>query len=104
MEKRRIVFKIGITYETPTEKVKRVPEMIKEIIEKAELAELDRVHFKEFGDFSLNFEIVYYLKSPDYNDYMNTQQEINLAIKKKFEEEKIEFAYPTQTIFISKNN
>jgi len=50
----------------------------------------------------LDFEVVYYLNSSDYNKYMDTQQEINLAIKEKFEKESIKFAYPTQTIFINK--
>ncbi len=102
MERRRIVFSFGITYETPTEKVKKIPDIVKEIIEKIELTELDRVHFKEFGDFSLNFEIVYYLNSSDYTKYMDIQEEINLALKEQFEKEGIEFAYPTQTIFFNK--
>jgi len=101
MEKRRAVFSLGVIYETPTEKLKRVPQIIKEIIEKVELAEIDRVHFKEFGDFSLNFEVVYYVKSSSYYDYMDTQQEINFAIKERFEKEGIEMAYPTQTIFLN---
>ena len=63
---------------------------------------LDRVHFKQFGDFSLNFEVVYYLKPGDYNAYMDTQQRINLAIKDAFEKEGIEMAFPTQTIFLNK--
>ncbi|NOY35919.1 MAG: mechanosensitive ion channel family protein [bacterium] len=102
MEKRRIAFSFGVLYETPNEKLKKVPEMVKEIIGGEELAELDRVHFKEFGDFSLNFEVVYYVSSPDYNDYMNTQQSINFALKEAFEKEGIEFAYPTQTVFVKK--
>jgi small-conductance mechanosensitive channel len=67
-----------------------------------DIAKLDRVHFKEFGDFSLNYEVVYYLDSRDYNVYMDTQQQINFALKEQFEKEKIVFAYPTQTIFIKK--
>jgi len=102
MEKRRIVFAFGVLYETPTEKLKKIPILIKDIIDKVELAEIDRVHFKSFGDFSLNFEAVYYLNSSDYNQYMDTQQEINLAIKEQFEKEGIVFAYPTQTIFVNK--
>ncbi|MCK4782019.1 mechanosensitive ion channel family protein [Candidatus Parcubacteria bacterium] len=102
MEKRRIIFGFGVTYEISTEKLKRIPNIIKEIIAKAELAEIDRVHFKEFGDSSLNFEIVYYLNSSNYVDYMNTQQEMNFAIKERFEQEGIEMAYPTQTIFLNK--
>ena len=102
MERRRIVFVFGVTYETPTEKVKKIPSIIKDIIEKTELADIDRVHFKEFADFSLNFEVVYYLKTSDYAEYMDTQQEINLAMKEHFEKEQIEFAYPTQTVFVHK--
>ncbi len=102
MEKRRIVFTFGVLYETPTEKIKKIPALIKDIIDKVDLAEIDRVHFKAFGDFSLNFEVVYYLNSSDYNQYMDTQQEINLAIKEQFEKEGIIFAYPTQTVFINK--
>ena len=65
---------------------------------------LDRVHFTEFGDFSLNFNIIYYLRTKDYAKYMDTQQEINFAIKEAFEKEGIEMAFPTQTIFLNKEN
>ncbi len=107
MKKRRIAFTIGVTYDTPVEKLKRIPNMIKEIIDEKKLPyvdSLDRVHFKEFGDFSLNFEIVYYMKTRDYVKYMDMQQEINLAIKEAFEKESIEIAFPTQTIFLNKEN
>lgn len=102
MEKRRIVFTFGVLYETPTEKIKKIPALIKDIINKVDLVEIDRVHFKAFGDFSLNFEAVYYLNSSDYNQYMDTQQEINLAVKEQFAKEGIIFAYPTQTVFVNK--
>ena len=102
MEKRRIVFAFGVIYETPAEKLKEIPDIVKNIINSVNLAETDRIHFSKFGDFSLDFEVVYYLNSSDYNQYMDTQQQINLAIKQEFEKEKIEFAYPTQTIFINK--
>jgi small-conductance mechanosensitive channel len=102
MERRRIVFSVGVTYDTPYEKLKKIPDMIKEIIGKQKMAEVDRVHFKAFGDSSLNYEIVYYVKVGDYNTYMDTQQAINLAIVEAFEKEKIEIAYPTQTVYVRK--
>ena len=102
MEKRRIVFTFGVVYETPTEKVRKIPDIVKNIINSVNLAETDRVHFNKFGDSSLNFEVVYYLNSSDYNEYMDVQQQINLAIKQEFEKKKVEFAYPTQTVFINK--
>ncbi len=102
MKRRRANFTIGITYETPIEKLKKIPKIIKKIFQEIDLVELSRVHFKEFADFSLNFEVVYYVNSKDYLDYMNSQQEINFKIKKAFEKEKIEMAYPTQTVFVRK--
>ncbi len=102
MRKRRVHFKFGVVYETLTEKLKRIPAMVKKIFDRIELADLDRIHFKEFGDFSLNFEVAYYVAMGDYNKYMDVQQEINLAIKQEFEKEGIEFAYPTQTVFVNK--
>ena len=62
----------------------------------------DRSHFKDYGDFSLNFETVYYVTDPDYNLYMDIQQAINLEIHKTFEQASIEFAYPTQTLFLER--
>ncbi|MBN2454803.1 mechanosensitive ion channel family protein [Candidatus Woesearchaeota archaeon] len=102
MERRRVVFKFGITYSTPVKKMKKIPAMVGEIFKKVKLADLDRVHFKEYGDFSLNYEVVYYVNTSDYNKYMDTQQEVNLDLKETFEKEGIEFAYPTQTIFLNK--
>jgi small-conductance mechanosensitive channel len=104
MSKRRIVFSFGVVYETPVEKLRKIPAIVKEIIDKVELADLDRAHFRDFGDFSLNFEVVYYLESGDYNTYMDVQQKINLALKERFEKEGIEFAYPTQTVFVNKSS
>ncbi len=102
MRERRIVFKVGVTYDTPYEKLNRIPEMIKRVIEKQKETRVDRVHFKEFGDSSLMYEVVYYVLSGDYTKYMDIQQAINLAIVEKFEKEKIVIAYPTQTIYIEK--
>jgi small-conductance mechanosensitive channel len=102
MERRRIHFTFGVVYQTPTKKLKKILQIVKDIFDEIELADLDRVHFKEFGPFSLNFEVAYYVDTGDYNKYMDTQQKINFALKEKFEKEGIEFAYPTQTIFLNK--
>lgn len=102
MKKRRILFHLGLTYDTPVKKLEKVPTIIKKIIEKEKVCDFDRANFQSYGDFSLNFEIVYYLTVPDYNAYMDIQEKINLEIKKAFEKEKIEFAFPTQTVYYSK--
>lgn len=102
MNERRIVFSVGVIYGTPKEKLAAMPDMIREVVEAQKDVRLDRAHFKSFGDFSLNYEVVYYMLVPDYNAYMDTQQAINLAIYERFAAEGIEFAYPTQTLFLEK--
>lgn len=102
MQKRRIQFAFGVTYDTPVTKLKKIPAIVKKIIDDIKITKFDRTHFKEFADSSLNFEVVYYIDSNVYNVYMDTQQAINLAIKEQFEKEGIEMAFPTQTIHLNK--
>ncbi|UCH11884.1 MAG: mechanosensitive ion channel family protein [Candidatus Omnitrophota bacterium] len=102
MGKRRVVFKLGVTYQTPLEKLKVMPEIIENVIKNVKDTTFDRAHFASYGDFNLVFEVVYYVMSRDYNKYMDIQQEINFAIKKEFEARDIEFAYPTQTLYVAK--
>jgi len=102
MEKRRVVFKLGVTYNTAYDKLKAIPQIIKNIIGSVKDTIFDRAHFCSYGDFNLVIEVVYYVIGADYNKYMDTQQEINLAIKQEFEKKGIEFAFPTQTLYVNK--
>lgn len=102
MEKRRVVLKFGVTYQTHLNKLESIPNIVKDIITQNELVLYDRGHFTGYGDFSLNFEFVYFVLSPDYKVYMDIQQKINLDIYREFDKQKIEFAYPTQTIILNK--
>ncbi|MDE3211998.1 MAG: mechanosensitive ion channel family protein [Bacteroidota bacterium] len=98
MVKRRVVFNIGVTYDTPPAKIRKIPEIIKGIISTKEGVDLDRSHFSGFGDFSLNFETAYFVNGSDYTAYMDIQQEIYLEIMEAFDKEKVEFAFPTRTL------
>jgi small-conductance mechanosensitive channel len=100
MTQRRALFEIGVVYGTPSEKLRRVPELVRTAVESCDNTRFDRSHFKAFGDSALLFETVYYMTVPDYNAYMDTQQAINLELYQRFEAEAIEFAYPTQTLFL----
>jgi small-conductance mechanosensitive channel len=102
MVERRIVFSIGVVYETPPEKLEKIPGMIKQIIVDQPSARFDRSHFKSYGDYALNFETVYYVESSEYALYMDIQQAVNLSIFKHFHKEGIDFAYPTQTLFVNR--
>lgn len=101
MYERRVLFGFGVIYQTPYQKLERIPSMVREIIEREELVRFDRAHFKEYGDSSLNFEVVYWVRNPDYNTYMDIQQRINLELFRRFEEEGIDFAYPTRTLYFA---
>lgn len=100
MERRRIVFSIGVTYQTSHEKLKQIPAVLKSIVLEQHPVEFDRAHFASFGDFSLDFEIVYFVLSSNFNVYMDVQQAINFRIFEEFQKLGIEFAYPTQTLFL----
>ena len=100
MRKRRLVHKLGVIYETKPEIMKKIPSIIEEIIVNTKNASFDRCHFTEFGDFSLNFELVYYIPTNDYVAAMEAQQYINLKIMEEFKINNIDFAFPTQTLQI----
>lgn len=100
MARRRIAFNLGVTYETTAVQMKQIPGIIQEIIENVNSVTFDRAHFSSYGDFSLNYEVVYYVETNDYEVYMDAQQLIYLAIKEAFEARSIEFAYPTQTLYM----
>ena len=74
--------------------------MIRKIIEGTAPVRFDRAHFKEFVPYSLDFEIVYFVLAPDFNQYMDIQEKINLMIKETFDRQGIEFAYPTQVEYV----
>lgn len=104
MERRRIVFTLGVTYETAQEKMREIPGIIQAAIATLENVTFDRAHFLSFGDFSLNYEVVYYVETADFAVYVDAQQQINLAIKAAFEARDIEFAYPTQLLYLTNVN
>lgn len=104
MYERRVPFAFGVIYQTTPEQLESIPAAIKEIIEGIDSARFDRAHFKAFGESSYDFEVVYYVGSPDYNVYMDIQQSINLAMCRKFAESGIEFAYPTRTLFLNRED
>jgi small-conductance mechanosensitive channel len=98
MAQRRVVFQVRTFYSTPREKVQRIPDMIKNIIESKSEVRFDRGHLSALADYSYTFEFVFYVLSADYNVYMNIQQSIYFDIITAFEQEGIEFAYPMQSV------
>ena len=100
MAQRRMIYSIGVTYDTSVEKMKAIPTMIQAIIDSKEHSTFNRCHFTEFADSSLNFELVYYIDTRDFTVALNEQQAINLEIMEGFAREGISFAFPSQTLYL----
>lgn len=100
MQRRRILFSVGVTYETPSDTLKKIPGMLREIVEHQSPVTFDRAHFKAFGDSSLDFEVVYFIEVADYNTYMDIQQQINFEIFDRFTAAGISIAFPTRTLYL----
>ncbi|MDD2354003.1 MAG: mechanosensitive ion channel family protein [Patescibacteria group bacterium] len=96
LHRRRALFNLGIVYETSRVQLESIPKIIASIVDKQEKANLDRCHFKSYGDFSLNFEVSIFIDVKSYNDFLDILEKINLDIFSQFNEQGISFAYPTQ--------
>lgn len=101
MYERRVEFTFRVVYNTPVEKLERLPALIHALIEQQPKTRFDRTHFKEYGESALIFEVVYFVLDPDFNLYMDIQQNINLAIFRCFQQEGIDFGFPTRTINVA---
>lgn len=104
MNRRRVLFSIDVEYGTPLEKIREIPGKLKAIVEQQSNTTFDRAHFAKYADWSLRFEVVYWVTVPDYNAFADIQQEINLRIYEEFEKSNIGFAFPSQTVYLFKKN
>ena len=104
MESRRMIYSLGVTYSTSVEQMKAIPEWVEQIIEVIPNTTFNRCHFTEFGDSSLNLELVYYIDTRDYTTALNAQQAVNLAIMECFVREGIEFALPSRTLYLESDS
>ena len=100
MYERRVVFQTRVVLNTPIEKVRELPQLIRGIVEAQPRTRFDRCHFMSFGEYSLDFETVYFVLSPDFNVYADTQQAINLAIFETLAAREIEIALPARTSIV----
>ena len=98
MEERRIAFRFGITYDTPPDRVEAVPDLVRAAVAADPKLRLGRVHFAAFGESSLDFEVVYFVLSASYDEYMDAQQRLNLQLLRAFAQRDIQFAFPTRTL------
>lgn len=101
MQERRIVFGFGVAYDTPADKVQAISDVVRRVVQAQPKTQFDRAHFKAFGASSLDYEVVYIVKDPSFNLYMDIQQAINLGLLREFQSMGVQFAFPTSTVHIA---
>jgi small-conductance mechanosensitive channel len=104
MERRRSAFQVGVTYQTSSEHLRDIPGIIQQAVEGQEDVQFDRSHFHSFADSCLIFETVFFVNNAEYNRFMDVQQAVNMRIYEEFNRRGIQFAYPTQTVYLKKEN
>ncbi len=100
----RRIMNITITYDTPIHKVEKAVQIVRDVFENHEgmdEAFPPRVYFNDFNAASLNIIVIYWYHPPEYWDYLAHCQAVNLEIMRRFEAEGIEFAFPTQTLYLA---
>ena len=104
MHTRRMIYSLGVTYSTSVDQMKAIPAWVEQIIDAVPNASFNRCHFTEFGDSSLNLELVYYIDTRDYTTALNAQQSVNLGIMERFAREGIDFAFPSRTLYLDSDS
>ena len=98
MVRRRVAFTLNVRYGTSMETLEKIPDLVKSIVLQQQMVTFDRAHFANYHDWSLRFEVVYFVLTADYNKFMDIQQAINLSIYQEFERQDIHFALPAYSM------
>lgn len=102
LEDRRVTLNLGLTYGTPADRLRAVPDIVARVLAGRAKARLERVTFRNYGPSSLDFEVVYVVAERDAGPFFALQHDVNLAIYEAFAKEGLSFAFPTQTVHLRK--
>jgi small-conductance mechanosensitive channel len=100
MRERRVVMRFGVTYETPLPALRELPRIVEEIVTALPDTRFDRAHLQGFGASSLDYEVVWHVLDPDYTAFMDAQQAVMLRLVEACRQRGVDFAYPTQTVYL----
>lgn len=100
MTRRRIETEFGVIYQTPPEVAEKIPGIVAELVKGVQGVEFDRCGMSGFGPSSLDYGLVFFSLNPEFNRSMAARSRVLLALFRTFKEQGIEFAYPTQTLYI----
>jgi small-conductance mechanosensitive channel len=99
-QERRVLFLLGVNYDTPIELLEQLPGMLRDLIQREEKVRFDRAHFKAFGQSSLDFEMIYFVTTPDYLAFMDIQQRFHLDLLRQLRSLGVSIAFPTRTLHV----
>ena len=100
MPERRVLFTLGVTYETPRPLLERVPKIVEDAINGVTPTRFVFCAFRHFGDSALQFEVCYYVPLEDGPGYIAVLNDVNFRIHEAFAQNGVQFAYPTQTVLV----
>ena len=100
----KTVMNIGVTYDTPAGKLRQALDILAEVYKKHPETHDVIIGFNQFADSSLNINVIHWWKTVDFKLYMAGMQEMNLEIKRRFDESKISFAFPSRTVYLRQDN
>lgn len=103
LKERRLLFEVGVLYETPQDKLESIPKIIQDVVERTEMTRFDRSHFVRFDESALTFQTAFFVLSPDYKEFLDGSQKVLFGVNKAFAENGISMAYPTQTVHLKKS-
>ena len=101
MNRRRLEMNFYLVMQTPPDVAEAVPGMLAELVKGLQGVSFDRCSLAAVGPSALDYELVVYSLNPDFNRSMAVRSRVLLALYRRFREEGIEFAYPTQKLFLS---
>ncbi len=102
---REVLIEIGVAYETPPALLKRVPEILREVVESFPQCTFNRACMLSFGQANLQFQLLYFVhaKAGGIREFMNTRSEVNIAIVERFAAEGLSMSYPTTHVLLTES-
>jgi small-conductance mechanosensitive channel len=97
LAERRVVLTFKLMQDTDPAVAARIPAILREIVERQKPIRFDRAHLSQIGDWSLQYEVVYFVLSPDFTTHMNIQQQINVDVLERLRAEHVRLATPYPT-------
>jgi MscS family membrane protein len=100
----KTVLNIGVTYDTPAEQIERATAILNDVFRGHSMTEDLVIGVNQFADNSVNINVVHWWKGTDHKAYVAGMQQMNLDIKRRFDQQKISFAFPSRTVYLKQDS